>query len=73
MLHNQGSSAEFSDINIISDYVKVELGGAKEIGMKTMFVTRGKYKTEAEIVPFLEPQLRPDYIYADMQEILEAI
>ena len=73
MLHNQGSSADFGDITIISDDVKGDLGGAKEMGMKTIFVTSGKYKTESEIVPFLLPKLRPDYIYADMQEILEAI
>lgn len=71
MLHNQGSSAEFSDITIISDDVKGDLGGAKEMGMKTVFVTSGKYKTKDEIVPFLKPELRPDYTYADMQEILE--
>ena len=69
MLHKQGSDANFSDITIISDDVKGDLGGAKEMGMKTVFVTSGKYKTASEIVPFLEPRLKPDYIYADMQEI----
>lgn len=73
MLHKQGSDAKFSDITIISDDVKGDLVGAKEMGMKTVFVTSGKYKTESEIVPFLEPQFRPDYVYADMQEILEDI
>lgn len=73
MLNNQANNAVFSDITIISDDVKGDLGGAKEMGMKTVFVTSGKYKTQEEIVPFLEPKLRPDYIYADMQEILEAI
>ncbi|MCF6310423.1 MAG: HAD-IIA family hydrolase [Sulfurimonas sp.] len=69
MLHNQDSRADFSDITMISDDVKGDLGGAKEMGMKTIFVTSGKYKTASEIVPFLKPELRPDYIYADMQEI----
>jgi len=63
--------ADFSDITMISDDVKGDLGGAKEMGMKTVFVTSGKYKTQAEIVPFLDPKLKPDYIYTDMQEILE--
>jgi len=71
MLRKQNNNAEFSDITIISDDVKGDLGGAKEMGMKTVFVTSGKYKTQEEIVPFLKPELRPDYIYADMQQILE--
>ena len=72
-LKEQDSSANFSDVTMISDDVKGDLGGAKEMGMKTIFVTSGKYKTEQEIVPFLKPELRPDEIYADMQDILEAI
>ncbi|QOY51561.1 HAD-IIA family hydrolase [Candidatus Sulfurimonas baltica] len=71
MLRNQARNAEFSEITIISDDVKGDLGGAKEMGMKTVFVTSGKYKSADEIVPFLEPSLRPDSIYGDMQEILE--
>lgn len=70
-LKEQDSSAEFSNITIISDDVKGDLGGAKEMGMETIFVTSGKYKTASEIVPFLQADLRPDFIYADMQEILE--
>jgi NagD protein len=71
MLQLQEKSAKFSDITIISDDVKGDLGGAKEMGMKTIFVTSGKYKSAQEIVPFLKPELKPDFIYADMQEILE--
>ena len=73
VLQKQNPDAKFSDITIISDDVKGDLGGAKEMGMKTIFVTSGKYKSADEIVPFLEPKLRPDCIYADMQEILEAL
>lgn len=73
MLRRQKSDAKFSDVTIISDDVKGDLGGAKELGMKTIFVTSGKYKSAQEIVPFLKPELRPDYVYADMQEILENI
>jgi ribonucleotide monophosphatase NagD (HAD superfamily) len=58
---------------MISDDVKGDLGGAKEMGMKTIFVTSGKYKTVQEIVPFLEENLKPDEVYADMQEILETL
>ena len=63
--------AKFTDITMISDDVKGDLGGAKELGMKTIFVTSGKYKTQEEIVPFLDENLRPDAVYADMQEILD--
>jgi len=67
------SKKSFEDITIISDDVKGDLGGAKELGMKTIFVTSGKYKTADEIVPFLKEELKPDFVYADMQEILEKI
>ena len=69
----QNPHAKFSDIVMISDDVKGDLGGAKELGMKTIFVTSGKYKTKDEIVPFLKDELKPDFVYADMQEILEKI
>ncbi|WP_455757725.1 HAD-IIA family hydrolase [Sulfurimonas sp.] len=65
--------AKFTDITMISDDVKGDLGGAKELGMKTIFVTSGKYKTKEEIVPFLKEELKPDLVYADMQEILEKL
>lgn len=71
LMQKQNPNAKFSDIVIISDDVKGDLGGAKEMGMKTIFVTSGKYKSAAEIVPFLEPHLKPDFVYKDMQEILE--
>jgi len=58
---------------MISDDVKGDLGGAKELGIKTIFVTSGKYKTAQEIVPFLDENLKPDLIFANMQEILEKI
>ena len=73
LLHKQGAEGGFDDVIMISDDVKGDLGGAKELGMKTIFVTSGKYKTKDEIVPFLEENLRPDYTYADMQEILESL
>lgn len=71
-LQKQASSASFEDIIMISDDVKGDLGGAKELGMQTYFVTSGKYKTQEEILPFLEAHLRPDGVYANMKEILES-
>ena len=73
LLQKQSPYAKFSDIEMISDDVKGDLSGAKELGMKTIFVTSGKYKTEKEIVPFLKDELKPHFVYADMQEILERL
>ena len=73
LLKSQNSATTFENITMISDDVKGDLGGAKELGIKTIFVTSGKYKSEAEIVPFLEENLKPDFVYADMQEVLEKI
>jgi len=70
-LRNQDTSADFSKVTIISDDVKGDLGGAKELGMKTVFVTSGKYKTADEIIPSLTEELKPDYIYSNMKEILD--
>ena len=69
-LQMQNPHALFSDIEMISDDVKGDLGGAKTLGMKSVFVTSGKYKTSQEIVPLLKDELKPDFIYADMQDIL---
>lgn len=71
-IQKQNSGIEFSSITMISDDVKGDLGGAKELGIKTIFVTSGKYKSANEIVPFLKEELKPDFVYANMQEILEA-
>lgn len=72
-LQEQEPKATYDSITMISDDVKGDLGGAKELGMKTIFVTSGKYKTEQEIVPLLEENLKPDLVYKNMQEIMEKI
>jgi len=72
-LQQQNSSASFEEITIISDDVKGDLGGAKELGMKTLFVTSGKYRSADEIVPLLDEKLKPDRILADMQAVLESL
>jgi len=71
VLQKQDLTASFEKVVMISDDVKGDLGGAKELGMQTIFVTSGKYKTQEEIVPFLDESLKPDFVYANMQEILE--
>jgi len=73
LMKKQSRDAKFSDITMISDDVKGDLGGAKEMGVNTIFVTSGKYKSADEIVPFLDEKLKPDEIFADMQEILEQL
>ena len=72
-LREQKSDAGYRDIVMISDDVKGDLCGAKKLGMKTIFVTSGKYKSADEIIPSLDAGLRPDAVHSDMQEILEAI
>lgn len=73
MIGKQNPEIKFEHITMISDDVKGDLGGAKEMGMKTFFVTSGKYKSAEEIVPFLEEKLRPDAVFSDMQDILEKL
>jgi len=72
-LQIQNSKASFERVTIVSDDVKGDLGGAKLLGMETIFVTSGKYKTEEEIVPSLEEHLKPDAVFSDMQAILESV
>jgi NagD protein len=63
LLQTQKKDILFSDIEMISDDVKGDLGGAKELGMKTIFVTSGKYRTKEEILPFIKEELKPDEVY----------
>lgn len=66
-----GNDIDFKDITMISDDLKGDLVGAKKLGMKTIFVLCGKYKTAEEIVPYIEEKYRPDMICNDMQDVLE--
>jgi NagD protein len=65
----QDSGAIFEKIAMISDDVKGDLGGAKKLGMRAIFVTSGKYKNANEIVPSLSDELKPDEIYSSIKEI----
>lgn len=60
----------FKDITIISDDIKGDLIGAKELGMKTIFVLSGKYKNADEILPYLNEAEKPDLIYKSIKECL---
>ena len=72
-LQMQKSAVVYEDITIISDDVKGDLGGAKALGMKTVFVLSGKYKKAEEIIPLLKPNEKPDAVCADMQTVLEGL
>jgi NagD protein len=60
---------DYNEITIISDDVKGDLVGAKELGMKTVFVLSGKYQKEEQIIPFLKENEKPDYIFENMSKI----
>lgn len=70
-LRVQNKEAVFEEITIISDDLKGDLIGARELGMKGIFVLSGKYTSADEILPMIPPQHHPDAVYSDMQEVLE--
>jgi NagD protein len=72
-IQNQDEELSFKDITIISDDVKGDLVGASEFGMQTVFVLSGKYKKADEIIPFLSINEKPDFVFADMQEVMERV
>jgi HAD superfamily hydrolase (TIGR01450 family) len=53
---------------MISDDPLSDLVGAKKLGMKTVFVTSGKYK-DVSILKGLSQGLQPDWIHASVKEI----
>lgn len=53
---------------MISDDPLSDLLGAKKLGMKTVFVTSGKYKDE-EILKSLNKKFQPDFVYRDISQI----
>ena len=69
-LKKQDPKATFDTITIISDDVMGDLVGAKELGMKTIFVTSGKFKSAEEIIPNIKEKKRPDMILDDISEML---
>ncbi len=60
--------SKFDEITIISDDVIGDLVGAKELGMRTVFVLSGKFKKSEEILPKLPPSLRPDMVCRNIEE-----
>ncbi|BCD59725.1 MULTISPECIES: HAD-IIA family hydrolase [unclassified Nitratiruptor] len=64
---------KFGDVVIISDDPQGDLIGAKKLGMKTVFVLSGKYKSAKEIVPKLPKEYRPDLIYDTIAQAAKAL
>jgi NagD protein len=69
----QDSKIGFEDITIISDDVKGDLSGAAIFRMKTVFVLSGKFKKAEEIIPLLKEDEKPDFVFTDMQEVMEQL
>ncbi|KPK74643.1 MAG: hypothetical protein AMJ89_05755 [candidate division Zixibacteria bacterium SM23_73] len=53
---------------MISDDPLSDLMGAKKLGMKTVFVTSGKYKDE-EILKSLNKKFQPDFVFQNISQI----
>ena len=60
--------AKPDDCMMISDDPLSDLLGAKKLGMKTVFVTSGKYK-DKEILKSLNKKFQPDFIYQNISQI----
>lgn len=60
--------AKPDDCTMISDDPLSDLLGAKKLGIKTVFVTSGKYKDE-EILKSLNKKFQPDFVYQNISQI----
>ncbi len=60
--------AKPDECTMISDDPLSDLLGAKKLGMKTVFVTSGKYKDE-EVLRSLNKKFQPDFIYQNISQI----
>jgi NagD protein len=69
--YNMIGALNFNDITIISDDIKGDILGAKELGMRGIFVLSGKYRTKEEILPHLQKQ--PDMVLASIKEAISLI
>ncbi len=55
------------EIYLVSDDLYTDLMGAKDLGIKTVFMTTGKYKREE----LLKAQFRPDLVFDNLTELLD--
>jgi HAD superfamily hydrolase (TIGR01458 family) len=61
-------NAKAEDCIMISDDPLSDLLGAKKLGMKTVFVTSGKYK-DGEILKSLNKKFQPDFVYQNVTQV----
>ncbi len=64
-----GKKINFKDVTIVSDDLKGDLVGAKELGIKTIFVLSGKIKDANEIIPYIPNEQIPDMIYNSIKDV----
>ena len=65
-----GEKKSFADITVISDDLKGDLKGAKELGMKTILVLSGKIKNIDEVLPDSLESEKPDIIKNSVKDII---
>jgi len=61
-------NAKPEEVLMISDDPLSDLGGAKQMGIKTVFVTSGKYE-DCCVLQHLESDLHPDFILEDITQV----
>jgi HAD superfamily hydrolase (TIGR01458 family) len=61
-------NAKAEDCIMISDDPLSDLFGAKKLGMKTVFVTSGKYKDQG-VLKSLNKKFQPDFVYQNISRI----
>jgi HAD superfamily hydrolase (TIGR01450 family) len=61
-------NANPDDCTMISDDPLSDLLGAKEVGMRTVFVTSGKYK-DGKILESLSRESQPDFVYQNISQV----
>jgi NagD protein len=67
------NSISFKDIVMISDDLKGDLVGAKNLGMQTVFVLSGKYKNASEIIPSISKYEQPNRVENSIQDLLKEL
>lgn len=67
------NAKNFSDITIVSDDMTGDILGARELGMKGVFVLSGKIKDANEILPTLSDSQKPEMVCENIGEFLKRL
>jgi len=62
------NETDFSKITMVSDDLKGDLKGAKQLGINTVFVLSGKIKNIDEVLPFSSKNETPDFIRNNIKD-----